>query len=309
MTGDLVNRAFARHRVSDREDRQVTTSLTDISRRYIWCTLPRVRRPPDDHDAREVQPVMSRRSDLLELAVLGLLHETPMHGYELRKRLNAALGAFRALSYGSLYPCLRELLDQGLDRRGAPATSTRRPRPAPSGPGSSTSSPPTARSTSRTCSPRPGRPPGRTRPSTSTSPSSPAPRPRSGCASSRAGAAGSRSGSTTIRTGVGQEPRAARHLHRRAAAARPGVRRARGPLAQRADRPTERQHPRLGDPAAPPQQHHPADDTTRHHTDNEGVIAWDPSASPSSASATAPARWSRASSTTRTPTRAAPCPA
>ena len=57
---------------------------------------------------------MSRRSELLEFAVLGLLHETPMHGYELRKRLNAALGAFRALSYGTLYPCLRELLDQGL---------------------------------------------------------------------------------------------------------------------------------------------------------------------------------------------------
>ena len=57
---------------------------------------------------------MSRRSELLEFAVLGLLHEAPMHGYELRKRLNAALGAFRALSYGTLYPCLRELLDQGL---------------------------------------------------------------------------------------------------------------------------------------------------------------------------------------------------
>ncbi|MDQ2755750.1 MAG: PadR family transcriptional regulator [Actinomycetota bacterium] len=36
-----------------------------------------------------------------------------MHGYELRKRLNTALGAFRALSYGSLYPCLRELLATG----------------------------------------------------------------------------------------------------------------------------------------------------------------------------------------------------
>jgi DNA-binding PadR family transcriptional regulator len=56
---------------------------------------------------------MSRRSELLEFAVLGLLHETPMHGYELRKRLNAALGVFRALSYGTLYPCLRELLDRG----------------------------------------------------------------------------------------------------------------------------------------------------------------------------------------------------
>src|SRR5580700_1200323 len=32
-----------------------------------------------------------RRSAVLELAVLGLLHETPMHGYELRKRLKALL--------------------------------------------------------------------------------------------------------------------------------------------------------------------------------------------------------------------------
>lgn len=55
-----------------------------------------------------------RRSGVLELAVLGLLHETPMHGYELRKRLNALLGAFRAFSYGSLYPCLKELLRRGL---------------------------------------------------------------------------------------------------------------------------------------------------------------------------------------------------
>ena len=54
------------------------------------------------------------RSGVLELAVLGLLHETPMHGYELRKRLNAFLGAFRAFGYGSLYPCLKELLAQGL---------------------------------------------------------------------------------------------------------------------------------------------------------------------------------------------------
>jgi len=51
---------------------------------------------------------------VLELAVLGLLHETPMHGYELRKRLNTVLGMFRAFSYGTLYPCLKELLTQGL---------------------------------------------------------------------------------------------------------------------------------------------------------------------------------------------------
>jgi DNA-binding PadR family transcriptional regulator len=58
--------------------------------------------------------VSSNRSGVLELAVLGLLHDTPMHGYELRKRLNALLGAFRAFSYGSLYPCLKELLARGM---------------------------------------------------------------------------------------------------------------------------------------------------------------------------------------------------
>jgi DNA-binding PadR family transcriptional regulator len=66
----------------------------------------------------------SQRSGVLELAVLGLLHETPMHGYELRKRLNAVLGAFRAFGYGSLYPCLKELLAQGMiaEEEGPPAT-------------------------------------------------------------------------------------------------------------------------------------------------------------------------------------------
>src|SRR5659263_26078 len=53
------------------------------------------------------------RSDVLEPAILGLLHQTPMHGYELRKRLNVVLGSFRALSYGSLYPCLRSLVERG----------------------------------------------------------------------------------------------------------------------------------------------------------------------------------------------------
>src|SRR6266508_5264587 len=47
---------------------------------------------------------------VLELAILGLLHESPMHGYELRKQLTTKLGAFRAaISYGSLYPTLRRL--------------------------------------------------------------------------------------------------------------------------------------------------------------------------------------------------------
>ncbi|CAO5193307.1 PadR family transcriptional regulator [Frankia sp. AiPs1] len=50
---------------------------------------------------------------MLELAVLALLSESSMHGYELRKRLAALLGAFHRFSYGSLYPCLRRLADAG----------------------------------------------------------------------------------------------------------------------------------------------------------------------------------------------------
>jgi DNA-binding PadR family transcriptional regulator len=47
---------------------------------------------------------------VLELAILGILHESPMHGYELRKQLTTKIGAFRAaISYGSLYPTLRRL--------------------------------------------------------------------------------------------------------------------------------------------------------------------------------------------------------
>jgi DNA-binding PadR family transcriptional regulator len=57
---------------------------------------------------------VSKRAEVLELAVLGLLAESPLHGYELRKRLSSLLGAFRAFSYGSLYPCLKELLAAGL---------------------------------------------------------------------------------------------------------------------------------------------------------------------------------------------------
>ena len=51
---------------------------------------------------------------MLELAVLGLLLESPMHGYELRKRLTGLLGAFRAFSYGSLYTALRRMQADGL---------------------------------------------------------------------------------------------------------------------------------------------------------------------------------------------------
>jgi DNA-binding PadR family transcriptional regulator len=50
---------------------------------------------------------------VLELAVLGLLKESPMSGYELKKRLAVTHGAFWRVSFGSLYPCLKRLLAEG----------------------------------------------------------------------------------------------------------------------------------------------------------------------------------------------------
>ena len=57
---------------------------------------------------------MRSRSESLEFALLGLLSQNPLHGYELRKRLIAIYGPFRALSFSVLYPQLRRMLDGGL---------------------------------------------------------------------------------------------------------------------------------------------------------------------------------------------------
>lgn len=51
---------------------------------------------------------------MLEFAILGLLHQSPMHGYELRKQLAGVLGGLRSISYGSLYPALKRMLAAGL---------------------------------------------------------------------------------------------------------------------------------------------------------------------------------------------------
>ena len=134
---------------------------------------------------------------MLELAILGLLHESPMHGYELRKQLATKLGAFRAaISYGSLYPTLRRLQAAGWiteARRAAPATAGEIP-PLTSRRGRVVYKI-TAEGKERfqSCSPRPARRPTTTPASASTSRSSPAPTRRPGCGSSRAAGAGSRS--------------------------------------------------------------------------------------------------------------------
>jgi DNA-binding PadR family transcriptional regulator len=89
------------------------------------------------------------RTGVLEFAVLGLLHRAPMHGYELSKQLNMLLGTFRALSYGTLYPCLNKLYAEGLI-----AKEGEGPASAPQAPGTPRSARP-ARSN--------GRPPGRSK--------------------------------------------------------------------------------------------------------------------------------------------------
>jgi DNA-binding PadR family transcriptional regulator len=75
---------------------------------------------------------VARRGETLELAVLGLLHESPMHGYELRKQVNNVLGWTRLLSYGSLYPALKKMLRAGWIREHVtapePGAVTRRQR-------------------------------------------------------------------------------------------------------------------------------------------------------------------------------------
>jgi DNA-binding PadR family transcriptional regulator len=63
---------------------------------------------------------------VLDLAILGILHESPMHGYELRKQLATKLGPLRAaISYGSLYPTLRRLqASHWITEGGEPAPAT-----------------------------------------------------------------------------------------------------------------------------------------------------------------------------------------
>ena len=68
---------------------------------------------------------------MLELAVLGLLKERSMHGYELRKQLSTMLGPFWQVSWGSLYPALRRLAKSGaVEKLAEPAKPRRAARSA-----------------------------------------------------------------------------------------------------------------------------------------------------------------------------------
>ena len=64
----------------------------------------------------------------MELALLGLLLEGPLHGYELRKRVGMMVGPVRALSYSVLYPLLRRMLLSGFIKEIERNASSRRER-------------------------------------------------------------------------------------------------------------------------------------------------------------------------------------
>lgn len=65
--------------------------------------------------------------DMLELAILGLLKEQELHGYELKKRLVDTLGFASGVSFGSLYPALSRLEAAGAVK----AVESRSPTPVP----------------------------------------------------------------------------------------------------------------------------------------------------------------------------------
>lgn len=56
---------------------------------------------------------MAAANNALDLAILGLLKEQDLHGYELRRRLGELLGPIGRLSFGTLYPALNRLEKTG----------------------------------------------------------------------------------------------------------------------------------------------------------------------------------------------------
>lgn len=61
---------------------------------------------------------------MLELSILGFLYEKPLHGYELKERIQGLSGHVRPVSDGALYPAITRLVKNGLvDSRTEPGAS------------------------------------------------------------------------------------------------------------------------------------------------------------------------------------------
>ncbi|MFJ9697760.1 PadR family transcriptional regulator [Kitasatospora sp. NPDC101183] len=65
---------------------------------------------------------------MLKLAILGFLHDRPLHGYELRRHLTALTGHVRPISDGTLYPAIKRLESDGLLVRETEPGSAAAPR-------------------------------------------------------------------------------------------------------------------------------------------------------------------------------------
>ncbi|MFF0388207.1 PadR family transcriptional regulator [Kitasatospora sp. NPDC004615] len=65
---------------------------------------------------------------MLKLAILGFLHDRPMHGYELRRHLAGLTGHIRPISDGTLYPAIKRLEGDGLLARETEPGSAAAPR-------------------------------------------------------------------------------------------------------------------------------------------------------------------------------------
>ncbi|MFF8834692.1 PadR family transcriptional regulator [Streptomyces sp. NPDC015130] len=61
---------------------------------------------------------------MLELSILGFLYGKPLHGYELKERIQGLSGHVRPVSDGALYPAITRLVKSGLvDSRTEPGAS------------------------------------------------------------------------------------------------------------------------------------------------------------------------------------------
>ncbi|WP_332238322.1 PadR family transcriptional regulator [Sporolactobacillus sp. KGMB 08714] len=66
---------------------------------------------------------------MYELFILGELKQKPMHGYLLHSNISAVLGPLRPISWGTLYPVLRRMEDDGFIRQIPGETGTGQGRP------------------------------------------------------------------------------------------------------------------------------------------------------------------------------------
>lgn len=73
--------------------------------------------------------VSSGTAAMLDLAILGLLADNDLHGYELKKRLSELVGSRTGVSFGSLYPALGRLERAGLVKAVESRTGSAAPVP------------------------------------------------------------------------------------------------------------------------------------------------------------------------------------